>query len=60
MTNTRRNQPMDRLRIALDERWQIGYWTTALRCDERTLREAIAAVGPLVENVRRYLATLAS
>jgi|SwirhirootsSR3_FD_contig_31_1726014_length_414_multi_3_in_0_out_0_1 hypothetical protein len=53
---TRRNKPLNSSQVALDERWQVSYWTTALRCNEGELREAVAAVGLLVANVRRYLA----
>ena len=41
---------------ALVERWQVGYWTTALRCTEGELLEAVAAVGLAVVEVCRYLA----
>jgi hypothetical protein len=43
--------------VKLEERWQVGYWTTALRCTETALREAMAAVGPEVAAVREHLAT---
>jgi len=56
---TRRNSPLDNSQVSLDERWQVGYWTTALRCNEDELRAAVAAVGRSVAEVRRYLATKA-
>jgi hypothetical protein len=43
--------------VKLEERWQVGYWTTALRCTETALRDAMAAVGPEVAAVREHLAT---
>jgi uncharacterized protein DUF3606 len=46
--------------VDLTERWQVGYWTTALRCEEAALREAIAAVGPQVDDVRMHLARIRS
>ena len=46
--------------VDLTERWQVGYWTTALRCNEPALREAIAVVGPCVDDVRTHLASIPS
>jgi Protein of unknown function (DUF3606) len=58
-TDPRLSKPLDHSQVALAERWQIGYWTTALRCTEDELREAVAAVGHAVGDVRRYLASKA-
>lgn len=47
--------PQDRTRINLNEPYELRYWTQALGVDEARLRAAIAAAGPSVEAVRKYL-----
>ncbi|ADV27264.1 DUF3606 domain-containing protein [Pseudoxanthomonas suwonensis] len=45
----------DRDRINLSEDYEVRYWTGALGVSEEQLREAVAAVGPTAEAVRRHL-----
>jgi len=58
-TDPRLSKPLEHSQVALGERWQIGYWTTAMRCTEGELRNAVAAVGTSIGDVRRYLASRA-
>ena len=43
--------------VDLDERWERSYWARRFDVTDEELREAIAAVGPLAEDVRKYLAS---
>jgi hypothetical protein len=45
----------DRTRIKANDRLEIRYWATTLRCTESALRAAIAMVGTGAEVVRSYL-----
>ncbi|PMD83727.1 DUF3606 domain-containing protein [Siphonobacter sp. BAB-5405] len=49
--------PRDRSRINLNEEWEVRYWTSELGCTAARLRQAVNAVGVMVADVRRYLAT---
>ena len=51
----KRNAAPDGNVVKLNERWQVGYWTTALSCSENELREALLAVGDTTTTVREYL-----
>ena len=52
--NLENRGPQDRSKISLTETWEIVYWTKALNCNEKDLREAIQAVGNSSEMVRNY------
>lgn len=51
---TTAGQPGD-LRIHITSENELRYWTKALNCSEKKLREAIAIVGPMMLDVRKYL-----
>ena len=44
------------MRIDVDESWEVRYWTAELGCSEDQLRGAVEAVGPMRDDVARYLA----
>jgi hypothetical protein len=48
----------DGSRINVDADYEILYWTARLHCTARQLREAVAAVGTRVGDVRAYLREL--
>lgn len=50
-----RRQPEDPLRINLREPWEVRYWTDRLGVSEAKLKQAVAAVGVMVSNVREWL-----
>jgi hypothetical protein len=43
--------------INVEDSAEVRFWIKELHVDERTLRNAVKAVGPTVENVRVYLRT---
>lgn len=45
----------DRDRINVDGDYEVRYWTEALEVTPDQLRDAVAAVGPTAEAVRRHL-----
>ena len=45
----------DRDRINMNEDYEVQYWTQALGVTREQLREAVDAVGPTADAVRRYL-----
>ena len=45
----------DRDRINLSEDYEVRYWSGALGVSAERLREAVEAVGPGADAVRRYL-----
>lgn len=47
--------PTDRSRIALEEDWEVQWWTKSLGVSEDELRQAVAAVGNSAEAVREHL-----
>jgi hypothetical protein len=47
----------DDLRISVATDFEVRYWTRALGCTAPQLHAAIAAVGPMLLVVRKYLAT---
>lgn len=48
--------PADPNRIRLSSTVEVNYWCQTLSCTETRLRNAILVVGPLVADVRVYLA----
>ena len=48
--------PADPTRIRLSSTVEVNYWCQTLNCPETRLRNAVLAVGPLVVDVRAYLA----
>lgn len=55
MVDTPENSPPYPARVDLSEARDVQYWTRALGASEAVLREAVAAVGDDVEQVREYL-----
>jgi hypothetical protein len=47
--------PRDGARIDLGEDHELRYWTQNFGCTGTELRNAMMAVGPMVDNVRAYL-----
>lgn len=48
--------PRDRSRIALDEDWELRYWSKEFNCTPEQLREAVKQAGSnSVDKVREYL-----
>lgn len=46
----------DDIRINVNQSHEVSYWTKTLNCSENDLRRAVAAVGPMVKDVRAWLA----
>ena len=56
MVDDLRNRgPQDRARVNVHETWEVTYWTKEFGCTAYQLREAVTAVGVMVDNVRAYL-----
>jgi hypothetical protein len=51
---TKRGEP-DRIRINVNEEYEIAYWTRKWGIVRDTLREAVAKVGALVEDVAKEI-----
>ena len=54
--NTIRQGPRDPVRIDLDDPDEVSRWLQSLGCTGAELLAAVAAVGPLADRVRHYLA----
>jgi hypothetical protein len=48
----------DRARISLTEDYELRYWTEKLGISEARLREVVAEVGHMAEDVRRALRSI--
>jgi hypothetical protein len=48
----------DRKRISLTEDYELRYWTEKLGISEARLREVVAEVGHMAEDVRRALRSI--
>ncbi|GAB5605072.1 DUF3606 domain-containing protein [Sideroxyarcus sp. TK5] len=48
-------QPQDPKRINVNEPWEVRYWTHKFGVSGVQLKQAVKAVGPLVDKVRKYL-----
>lgn len=53
--DARNNGALDRNRINTTEPWAIKYWTERFGVSERQLKDAVFTVGPLSDDVKRYL-----
>lgn len=53
--DTRRIRPEDPKRINLNQQWEVLYWCSRLGCSETELRQAVNSVGPMVEDVKKWL-----
>ena len=47
--------PADRSRINVNEAYEVAYWAKEFGCTDAQLRDAVKAVGPMVDEVRQYL-----
>ena len=45
----------DRLRVNVEEKYEVQYWTNKWHVSEQKLRDAVAKVGPLATDVEREL-----
>lgn len=45
----------DRLRVNVDEKYEVQYWTNKWHVSEQQLRDAVAKVGPMAADVERAL-----
>ena len=48
------NLAMDQRPIAVEQEYELRYWTKVLSCSEEELRDAVAAVGISAQKVREY------
>lgn len=46
---------IDNTRINVNEPYELQYWSEKLGVSRDRLKEAVAAAGPVVENVKSYL-----
>ena len=53
--DTKIRQPEDPDRINVNQPWEVLYWCRVLGCSETKLRQAVKAVGPMVEDVKKWL-----
>jgi hypothetical protein len=47
--------PQDRSRVALDQDYEVRYWTQRFECSEEELRRAVRKVGNSVEAIVKEL-----
>lgn len=52
----KRRQPEDPKQVNVNEPWELKTWTAHFGVSETKLRQAVKAVGPMVSNVRAWLA----
>jgi hypothetical protein len=48
-------RPLDAKKISVKETWELDYWTKTLNVSADRLRQAVRAVGPMVDDVKRHL-----
>ena len=48
-------RPEDPRKININQPWEVQYWSNELGCTQSKLRMAVSAVGPMVEDVRKWL-----
>jgi hypothetical protein len=53
--NLKNRGPQDRARVNTSEDWELKYWTKEFGVTEQQLKDAVKAVGPMVEDVRKKL-----
>jgi hypothetical protein len=51
----RKRPPQDASRINIEEKWEVRWWCEKLGCNEMRLKNAVRAVGPSTEAVRKYM-----
>jgi hypothetical protein len=55
MDDPTKRGPADRTRINVHEPYELRYWADKFGVTEQRIRNAAAAVGPMVDHVRRHL-----
>ena len=53
--NLKNTGKQDDIRINKNQSWEVRDWSKRLGVSEATLLKAIAAVGPLVKDVKKHL-----
>jgi len=53
-----RTGPEDPKKININQDWEVRYWCKELGVTAEELVEAVKAVGPMVEDVRAYVANM--
>ncbi|OKH40225.1 hypothetical protein NIES2119_03330 [[Phormidium ambiguum] IAM M-71] len=54
--NLKRPRPEDRIKININQEYEVGFWMQYLGISDKDLLErAVRAVGPLVTDVRKWL-----
>lgn len=48
-------RPLDAKRINVNEPWEVDYWSKTLQVSPERLRQAVRAVGTMVDDVKRHL-----
>ncbi len=48
-------QPEDSVKININQDWEVQSWCNKLNVSEKVLRDAVDAVGVMVDNVKEYL-----
>jgi hypothetical protein len=54
--NLKRRQPEDPKRINIHEAWELEHWSSSLGVTKTKLTQAVKAVGPMVTDVKAWLA----
>jgi hypothetical protein len=47
--------PQDRTRINVQEKWELDYWSKHFAITPEQLKRAVATVGVMVADVKKYL-----
>lgn len=55
MDNKSKTGKADDTRININESYELQYWSEKMNVTKERLKEAVAAVGPNVDDVRDYL-----
>ena len=50
-----RRAPEDPRTVNVNQPWELAWWSEQFNVSEERIKQAVAAVGPSVENVRKYL-----
>ena len=53
--NLKHSSKRDDQRINVIQDFEVRYWTTQLKVSEEILRKGVLAVGPMVNDVRRWI-----
>lgn len=56
MTDDKTQTSADRKRISIEQEYEVRDWSGTLGCTPEELKAAVKSVGPMADDVRRYLA----